>query len=189
MAVWGGWQGPGWFSLWSMSPLGTRVSNKRTLPMVASERRFWATSLAPPPLPPPCELPQGRQQQARQHLDGAHSSPPRGPAPHSAAWLPDPTNSTGRPPLDTWAWPPPSREGAVHSICSLIPLAAPIDHCLQCGQQPPPPQSGRLKPRPLRSPELKPRKGKPRSAGPLPHQPRDGTSAAEAASPSLSQSH
>lgn len=56
--------------------LGTRVSDKRMLPMVAPERRFWAVPLAPPPLPflpSACraafapsllwELPLGRQQQ------------------------------------------------------------------------------------------------------------------------------
>ena len=32
-------------------PFGTRVSEKRILPVIAPERRFWAMLPAPPPLP------------------------------------------------------------------------------------------------------------------------------------------
>lgn len=68
----GGWQVTGWSSLQfapAVPPLGTRVSNKRMLTVVAPERRFWATPQAPPSSSRArpsllCRLPQGRQQQA-----------------------------------------------------------------------------------------------------------------------------
>lgn len=52
------------------------------------------------------------------HLDGAHSSSSRGPALHSAAWLPDLTNPTRRSALDSQPWCLGSQKGAACSVCT-----------------------------------------------------------------------
>lgn len=137
---------------------------QRLLPVVAPERRFWATLLASSsPFHPFLlrKLPQGTAAGRVNTLMVLICHPTGG-------WLP--TRQPGFPTLPT---PPGGRlwtpgPGPLHlrgssPLClySLIPLPAPVGQCPQCqsaAPTPTPTPKREAKARPLRSPQLKPGK-------------------------------
>lgn len=157
----------------------------QSITKIAPETRFWATPVAPPPLPlltalPPRKLPSppsssvgshwAGSSRPCKHLDGAHSSPSRGPAPQSAAWPPRP-HRLPREVAFELAAPSVSGGSSPLCLCRLSPRPARRSSAHSAGQRDL--QGGRPKPR-------RPSSGGPEARGrqtqtrwPLPRQPAD----------------
>lgn len=154
----------------------------QSITKIAPETRFWATPVAPPPLPlltalPPRKLPSppsssvgshwAGSSRPCKHLDGAHSSPSRGPAPHSAAWPPRP-HRLPREVAFELAAPSVSGGSSPLCLCRLSPRpASSTEQCPQCRPAGPP----RREADPAQPPEARGRQTQTR--WPLPRQPAD----------------